>query len=160
MTFSMLSLFECITRFSSLSIEEIKLFAIVNWIFHVSDFLRLFIMSFKYILQRIVFYLYRRYFHIQYNCCSKNYLLLLVYDNFLLLLHAQKDSLYLYLSKNASYVFDYFFFFRPSISYHYSHEKNTYFLKTKIYYTSSKSIEKYYLQGNHSLSNAKILWTL
>ena len=45
---SMLSLFECITSSSSLSIEEIKLFAIVNWIFYVSDFLRLFMMSLKY----------------------------------------------------------------------------------------------------------------
>ena len=44
---SILSLFECITCFSSLSMEEIKLFAIANWILHVSDFLRLF-MSFKY----------------------------------------------------------------------------------------------------------------
>ena len=34
---SMLSLFECITRSSSWSLEEIKLFAIANWIFHVSD---------------------------------------------------------------------------------------------------------------------------
>ena len=39
---SMLSLFECITCSSSLSLEEIKLIAIVNWIFHVSHFLRLF----------------------------------------------------------------------------------------------------------------------
>ena len=45
---SVLSLFEWITHSSSLSMEEIKLFAIVNWIFHVSDFLRLFMMSFKY----------------------------------------------------------------------------------------------------------------
>ena len=44
---SLLSLFECVTRFSSLSLEEIKLIAIVNWIFHVSDSLRIF-MSFKY----------------------------------------------------------------------------------------------------------------
>ena len=44
---SMLVLFECITRSSSLSIE-IKLFAIVKWIFNMSDFWRLFIMSFKY----------------------------------------------------------------------------------------------------------------
>ena len=44
----MLSLFECITHSSSLSLEEIKLIAIFNWIFHVSDFLRLFMMSFKY----------------------------------------------------------------------------------------------------------------
>ena len=36
---SMLSLF-----------EEVKLSAIINWIFHVSDFLRSFMMSFKYVL--------------------------------------------------------------------------------------------------------------
>ena len=39
----MLSLFECITRFSSLSMEEIKLFPIVNYIFHMSDFLDLYL---------------------------------------------------------------------------------------------------------------------
>ena len=44
---SMLSLLECITRSSSLSMEEIKLTAIVNPI-HVSDFFRLFMVSFKY----------------------------------------------------------------------------------------------------------------
>ena len=33
----MLSLFECITHSSSLSIEEIKLIAIVSWISHVSQ---------------------------------------------------------------------------------------------------------------------------
>ena len=45
---SMLSIFECIISHSSLSMEEIKLFVIVNWIFHVTDFLRLFMMFFKY----------------------------------------------------------------------------------------------------------------
>ena len=44
---SMLSLFECITRSSILSMEEIQLFAAVDLIFHVTDFLRLFMMSFK-----------------------------------------------------------------------------------------------------------------
>ena len=44
---SMLLLFKCITRFSPLSLEEIKLIAMVNWIFHVSYFLR-FMMPFKY----------------------------------------------------------------------------------------------------------------
>ena len=48
MIISMLSLFECIIRSSSLSMERIKLFAIVNWILHLSDFSRLFNMSFKY----------------------------------------------------------------------------------------------------------------
>ena len=35
---SMLSHFECIARSTALSIEEIKFFAFVNWIFHVSGF--------------------------------------------------------------------------------------------------------------------------
>ena len=47
----MLPPFECITHSSSLSsLEEIRLIAIVNWIFHVSDFSRLFMMPFKYSL--------------------------------------------------------------------------------------------------------------
>ena len=45
---SVLSLFECITHSLSLSIEEIFFFTIASWIFHVSDFLRLFMKSFKY----------------------------------------------------------------------------------------------------------------
>ena len=46
---SLLSLSECIKRsWLSWSLEKIKLIAIVNWIFHVSDFLRLFMISFKY----------------------------------------------------------------------------------------------------------------
>ena len=44
----MLSLLECITCFSSLSLEDIKSIAIFNWIFQVEDFLRLFMMSFNY----------------------------------------------------------------------------------------------------------------
>ena len=43
---SMLSLFECMTRSSSWSsFEEIKSIFIVNWTFHVSNFLRLFMIS-------------------------------------------------------------------------------------------------------------------
>ena len=45
---SLLSLFECIECSSSLSLEEIKVIATVNWIIHVPDFLRSFIMPFKY----------------------------------------------------------------------------------------------------------------
>ena len=41
-------LFECIAHSSSVSLKNIKLIAIVNWIFHASDFLRLFMMSFEY----------------------------------------------------------------------------------------------------------------
>ena len=44
----MLIRFECISRSSSLSMEEIKLFAIPNLVFHVSDFSRLLMISFKY----------------------------------------------------------------------------------------------------------------
>ena len=44
----MLSLFKCIICSSSLSMEETRLIAIASWIFHVSDFLGVFMMSFKY----------------------------------------------------------------------------------------------------------------
>ena len=44
---STFSFFECITPSASLSIKEIKITAIVSWIFHVPDFLRLFVMPFK-----------------------------------------------------------------------------------------------------------------
>ena len=66
-----------------------------NWIFHVSDFLRLFMVSFKYgLLSSSVpwstgFYFYHHYFHIRCNCTCKCYLLLLVCKNLLL---AQKGS--------------------------------------------------------------------
>ena len=92
---SILFLLEYIRRSSSLYIEEIKLFANVNWISQVSDILRLFIMSFQYglmfkdILQLILFCFYYCYFRIQYNCYSKNYLLLQVYNTFLFFLHAK-----------------------------------------------------------------------
>ena len=45
---SMLLLFEYITHSSSVSLEDIKSIAAVKWIFHVSDFFRLLMMSFKY----------------------------------------------------------------------------------------------------------------
>ena len=44
----MLSFLECITCSSSLFLGEIKLTAVFNWIFHESDSLRPFIISFKY----------------------------------------------------------------------------------------------------------------
>ena len=100
-----LSRFECITCSLSLSsLVEIKLVIIVNWIFQVSDFLRSFMISFKYvlilsrysstdsILFLIVFYFYHQYFCIQFNYYFTNYSLLLVYNNFLLLYHTHKDS--------------------------------------------------------------------
>ena len=54
---SVLSNFECITRSSSLSLEEIKLIALVNGIFHLSGFLRLLIMPFKNGLILLKYYL-------------------------------------------------------------------------------------------------------
>ena len=72
------SSFKCIAHSSSLSLEETKLIGMVNWISHVSDFLRSFTRPFKYglILRRyfqlIVFYFYHLYFNIQYHYYSKN----------------------------------------------------------------------------------------
>ena len=43
----MLSFFECMTRFSWVSIEHINITDILDWIFQVSDFLRSFMISFK-----------------------------------------------------------------------------------------------------------------
>ena len=99
---SMSSLCECITRSSSLSIEEIKLFAIVNWVSTCQifwDYLLCFLNTvwfYKDILQLIVFYFYHLYFQIQYKCYFQNYLLLLVNNNFLLL-RAQKNFSIIYL---------------------------------------------------------------
>ena len=45
----MLTLFDCIRHSSSISpLEEIKLIVIVNWIFHVWNVLRSFMIYFKY----------------------------------------------------------------------------------------------------------------
>ena len=55
-------LFECITIFSSLSLEDIKLVAMVNWIFHVWAFLRTFIITFKYGLIVFLFFNLKRFF--------------------------------------------------------------------------------------------------
>ena len=43
----MLSVLEYVTRSSSVYLEEIKLITIINWIFHVADLLRSFMISFK-----------------------------------------------------------------------------------------------------------------
>ena len=45
---SVLSLFECMTGSSLVPLEEKNLIVIVNLIFHVSDFLRSFMISFRY----------------------------------------------------------------------------------------------------------------
>ena len=70
----MILLFESITRSSSLSLEDMKLIAIANRIFHVSAFLRSFMISFKYDLILLRYssidsvFFYHHYFHIQYSC--------------------------------------------------------------------------------------------
>ena len=69
----MLSLFECITRSSSLSMEEVISYCWLN--FHVSYFFRLFLMSFKYSLILLRYSSSDSchcYFCIQYHCYSKN----------------------------------------------------------------------------------------
>ena len=76
---SILLLFEHISPSSSLSsLEETKLTVIVNWISHVSSFLRSFMISFKYglILLRYCstenFFFFQLHFYIQYNSYCKN----------------------------------------------------------------------------------------
>ena len=94
-----LLLFECIIRSSSLTLEERNLIAIVNCIFHVSEFFRSSMISFKYglILLKYFsndsFYFYYHYFHIQYDSSFKSYLFLLVSTCLLFL--ARKSSWYL-----------------------------------------------------------------
>ena len=52
----MLSLFECLTCSSSLSLEKMKLIAIVNYIFHLLSFFSLFMISFKYDLILLTYF--------------------------------------------------------------------------------------------------------
>ena len=87
----MSSLFEYIVYSSLVSLQEVKLTAIVNWNFYVSNFWRLITIFFYSslilgdILWLISFYSYFHYFHIPYNYYSKNYRLLPVYNNIFLL---------------------------------------------------------------------------
>ena len=61
----MLSLFECITHSSSMSLEEITLSALVNWIFHAFNWG---------ILWLIGFYFCHHYFHVQYDCSTSYFM--------------------------------------------------------------------------------------
>ena len=85
----MLSLLEFIPHSSSVFLEDIKVIAVLNWIFHVSGRLRLFMISFKYGLISSTYYLtdsvffYHHYFHVQYNCPYEKYQPLLVFNNFI-----------------------------------------------------------------------------
>lgn len=91
----MLSILECNTCSSCLSLEDIKWIAIVKWIFRVWYFLlRSFMIYFKYGL--ILFNWFNWFhsidsvlflspiFHILWNCQNRIYLLFLVYSNLLL----------------------------------------------------------------------------
>ena len=83
----MLSLFYCIVCSLSVSLEEIKLIAIFNQVFHVSNFRKLVIIYSKYGLTLLIyssidnFCLYHYYFHIRYNWYYKSYQLLLLCNN-------------------------------------------------------------------------------
>ena len=91
---SMLPCFEYITRSSSLLyLEEIKLIVVVNLIFHLSDFLRLFMISFKYDLILLRYFLTNSVFLLPLLLYSIKLLLqnLPNINNNLLLLNAHKD---------------------------------------------------------------------
>ena len=96
---SMLSLFECITYSSSLSLEEIKSVAIVIWILHALDLLKLLLIFFKYVLILLIysstdsFFFCHRYFHNQHNYCSKDYLFLVLCNNLLFMSSCPKRFL-------------------------------------------------------------------
>ena len=103
---SLLSLFECIMHSSSLSLEQIKLVAVANWIFHVPDFLRLFMISFKYELKyELIVFLYQWYFHIQYIRNSRNCLLFLVYNDIFFILIKKIFNISHYSLITLTYIF-------------------------------------------------------
>ena len=89
---SMFSLWMHYTLFTSIFRRHKILIVIVNWTFHVSNFLWLFMRSFKYglfhqgIIWLIVSYFYDHYFHIQYNYCYEHFQPLLAFNNFLTLI--------------------------------------------------------------------------
>ena len=91
------------------SLQEIKLFLILNWVFLNWD-----------ILQLLVFF-YHLYFYIQFNYYSENYSLLLVYNTFFFMLKSIPSTSnyfifncfsFFFRSEMISYIFDYVFFFK------------------------------------------------
>ena len=85
---SELSLFECITRSSSVSLEEVKLIAncYLNFPRIFWDYLWCLSSMVSFhpgVLWFMGFCFYHHYFYIWYNCCYKSYLLLLVCNNLL-----------------------------------------------------------------------------
>ena len=85
------------TFFIIIILRRKTIIVIVNWVFHVSDFLRSFMMSFKFglfyedIPQLVVFYFHHSYVCMQYNYYSRSCLLWLVYNGVIDLFHTQKD---------------------------------------------------------------------
>ena len=94
-----LRLFKCITCFSSLSLEDIKLVAIVIWIFDATDFLRSLMISFKYVLILLIYSLID-----SFNSISDTYWLIMIF--FFML--KKVPNIFNY------YVFDCFIFFFQS----------------------------------------------
>ena len=91
----MLSLVECITFSSSLSMKEIKLLFTVNLILQVSDFLRLRMMSFKFFKCGLIL--------LRYSSTTYSYWLIIVFFFFMLkeILNISRCSI--------SYCFSFFF---------------------------------------------------
>ena len=91
----MLSLVECITFSSSLSMKEIKLLFTVNLILQVSDFLRLLMMSFKFFKCGLIL--------LRYSSTTYSYWLIIVFFFFMLkeILNISRCSI--------SYCFSFFF---------------------------------------------------
>ena len=91
MIISMLPLFECITHSPAVSLEEIKLITIFNWIFYMSNLLRSFMIFFKCGLissryswiSTILFFSPLLSYSIKNN--NTNYLLLLVCENLIII---------------------------------------------------------------------------
>ena len=151
----MLSLFIAIHTMEEICWRNVICY-IVNWIFHVSDFLRFFMMAFKYGLVLLRYFstardFYHHYFYIQYNCYSKNcYLVLLVYCNFLLfmlkkILNISILSLITLIpfSSLKRFLISLIMFSSSNIAFPIITWKKLVFLKkVKFYYTPQKNIQK------------------
>ena len=97
------SLFTWIKRFSSLSLDEIKLVAIVNGAFYISTFWDYLFFKYGITLLRYFstdnIYFYHNYFHIKNKYYPKNYLILLYVIYFI------------FQSKKISYIFNVIYLF-------------------------------------------------
>ena len=141
---SMLFLFECITRSSSLSsLEEIILIVIANWIFHALDFVRPYMICSKYgliVLRYLLIdsVLFQCYLHIQYKYYSKKYnsywfIIILFY--FMQEKISNTTFFFFFLSKTIYFIFNYvtiYFFQSKKIYFIFSYIFFLYFLFLQI----------------------------